>query len=125
MKKTGFIINDAKLVKIISIASQKFISEIINDCMQHNKLKYKTTSSVAPSSSATQPSTSFSAQGLQNSSLNVPANVGSSTQQTVNTLASAPKVKTAVNTGSTLTLEDLSQILTEYGINVKKPYYFM
>lgn len=38
MKKAGFIVNDPKLVKIISIASQKFISEIVNDVMQHHKL---------------------------------------------------------------------------------------
>ena len=37
MKKAGFIVNDPKLVKIISIASQKFISEIVNDVMQHHK----------------------------------------------------------------------------------------
>ena len=51
MKKAGFIVNDPKLVKIISIASQKFISEIVNDVMQHHKLKTKSAAN-APSNQA-------------------------------------------------------------------------
>lgn len=107
MKKTGFIVNDSKLVKIISIASQKFISEIVNDVMQHHKLKSKTTgqgsatNASASGTNANQASTTNQAQGQSSSSANKNA------------------------TGLVLTLEDLSNVLTEYGINVKKPYYFM
>ncbi|CAF0817705.1 unnamed protein product [Brachionus calyciflorus] len=106
MKKTGFIVSDPKIVKVISIASQKFISEIVNDVMQHHKLKSKTTTTtnVNPSSSNTntaQASTSNQAQ------------------------ASASSTNQKNQSCSVLTLEDLSHVLTEYGINVKKPYYFM
>lgn len=107
MKKTGFIVNDPKLVKIISIASQKFISEIVNDVMQHHKLKSKSTGQTSGTNASTsgtnanQASAAGQAQGSSSSTAN----------------KNAP--------GLVLTLEDLSNVLTEYGINVKKPYYFM
>ena len=98
MKKAGFVVNDPKLVKIISLASQKFIAEIINDCMQFHKTKTssKTTLQLLAPQAAPQKSSG--------------SNVNSNKQQT----------NTAV-----LTIEDLSTVLQDYGINVKKPYYFM
>lgn len=106
MKKTGFIVNDPKLVKIISIASQKFISEIVNDVMQHHKLKSKSTGQ----GNATNASAS-----------NTNVNQGSSANQAQGSSSNANKNAP----GLVLTLEDLSNVLTEYGINIKKPYYFM
>ena len=116
MKKAGFIVNDPKLVKIVSIASQKFISEIVNDVMQHHKLKSKNATSLLPTAS----STSSQSAGAKSKAAN--ATAAAST-------AAAAAAAGAQNSGNvaplTLTLEDLSQVLTEYGINVKKPYYFM
>ena len=116
MKKAGFIVNDRRLIKIISIASQKFIAEIVNDIMQHHKLKTKSAppaastgagaSNAAAGSKGGQPVASNAATGA---SAQNPG--GASNQQSANNL--------------TLTLEDLTQVLNEYGINVKKPYYFM
>lgn len=103
MKKTGFIVNDPKLVKIISIASQKFISEIVNDVMQHHKLKSKTT--------------------VQGNAANASASNTNANQGSTNQAQGSGANKNA--TGLVLTLEDLSNVLSEYGINVKKPYYFM
>ena len=93
MKKAGFLVNDTKLVKIVSLASQKFIAEIINDCMQFHKIK-------------TSSKTTLQLLAPQKSS----GSNDSNKQQT----------NTAV-----LTIEDLSTVLQDYGINVKKPYYFM
>ena len=60
MKKAGFIASDPKLVKLISLASQKFISEIVNDCMQLHKLKTNTRpTGAAATSSTTSTSTSI------------------------------------------------------------------
>lgn len=117
MKKAGFIVNDPKLVKIISIASQKFISEIVNDVMQHHKLKTKSATTTAASApSAAQATTATNSKATA-------ADKAKAAAASANMAANADK-----STGIpplTLTLEDLSQVLTEYGINVKKPYYFM
>jgi transcription initiation factor TFIID subunit 10 len=118
MRKSGFVVNDEKLVKIISIASQKFISEIVNDVMQHHKLKTKSSNLLnanqAANSAGAVPTTSTGASA---------SGVGASGSNT--TSSSNNKSKTSTTAPLTLTLEDLSQVLTEYGINVKKPYYFM
>ena len=112
MKKAGFVVNDPKLTKIISIATQKFVSDIVNDVMQHHKLKanFHKTSAPAPVSGA-------------------PANAAGSAPSTSAASAAANKQQkpgaAAPALVTTLTLEDLSQVLSEYGINVKKPYYFM
>ena len=95
MKKAGFVVNDPKLVKILSLASQKFISEIINDCMQYHKIKTNSKSSLQLSTPQ------VSTQKLGNNSDNKKGNA------------------------AVLTIEDLSTVLQDYGINVKKPYYFM
>lgn len=122
MKKTGFIVNDPKLVKIISIASQKFISEIVNDVMQHHKLRSKT---APPTAGAPVSGTTGSASGTNVAASS--SNQASASSSATNQKNAANAANTAANssTGLTLTLEDLSHVLTEYGINVKKPYYFM
>jgi transcription initiation factor TFIID subunit 10 len=94
MKQSGFIANDPKLIKIISLASQKFISEIVNDCMQYSKLKTSTSKANAQSASA-------ASSGAQSND------------------------KKQTNNSNILTLDDLSLVLQEHGINVKKPMYFI
>ena len=66
-------------IRLISLASQKFVSDIVNDALQHSKMRNAT----------------------QNN---------------------AKKVNK--DKRYTLTMEDLTPALAEYGINVKKPYYF-
>ena len=132
MKKTGFIVNDPKLVKLVSIASQKFISEIVNDVMQHHKLRSKTTATTATPANASGSATNAAATAPSASASNTAttsAAPSTSTASTATTAASAKGAKSAAAANPsgtlTLTLEDLTHVLSEYGINVKKPYYFM
>jgi len=77
MNSAGFDATDPRIVRLISLAAQKFISDVVSDSMQHCKMKTS----------------------------------GQSKKQT--------KDKRL-----TLTMEDLTPALAEYGIHVTKPPYF-
>ena len=135
MRKSGFIVNDPKLIKIISIASQKFISEIVNDVWQRQRLKTKQGATQATTQAPSAPSTSASAAsgaGSGGSTANVATTSSATEQQTKQQKAAASSATaaalaaslSAANTAQ-LTLDDLTQVLADYGINVKKPYYFI
>lgn len=131
MKKAGFIVNDPKLVKIVSIASQKFISEIVNDVMQHHKLKTKSATfnaATAATGTATTNQTgaaTTSTTTATGSTSKTNATTSEKSKSTGGDKASASAAGDKSQAPLTLTLEDLTQVLTDYGINVKKPYYFM
>jgi len=78
LNTSGFETTDPRIVRLISIAAQKFISEVVNDALQHCKMRG----------------------------------------------ASGQTKKTTKDKKYTLTMEDLSPALSDYGINVKKPPYF-
>ncbi|XP_049437272.1 transcription initiation factor TFIID subunit 10 isoform X2 [Epinephelus fuscoguttatus] len=79
LNRAGFEASDPRIIRLISLASQKFISDIANDALQYCKMK--------------------------------------------GTASGSSRSKTK-DKKYTLTMEDLTPALTEYGINVKKPYYF-
>ncbi|XP_038167633.1 transcription initiation factor TFIID subunit 10-like [Arvicola amphibius] len=79
LNRAGFEASDPRIVRLISLAAQKFISDIANDVLQHCKMKGTASGS------------------------------------------SRSKSKDRIYT---LTMEDLTPALSEYGINVKKPHYF-
>ncbi|XP_067381713.1 transcription initiation factor TFIID subunit 10 [Channa argus] len=79
LNRAGFEASDPRIIRLISLASQKFISDIANDSLQYCKMK--------------------------------------------GTASGSSRSKTK-DKKYTLTMEDLTPALTEYGINVKKPYYF-
>ncbi|CAB1435842.1 unnamed protein product [Pleuronectes platessa] len=70
---------DFLIIRLISLASQKFMSDISNDALQDCKM--------------------------------------------MGTASESSRSKTK-DKKYTLTMEDLSPALSEYGVNVKKPYYF-
>ncbi|XP_061538359.1 transcription initiation factor TFIID subunit 10 [Phycodurus eques] len=79
LNRAGFEASDPRIIRLISLASQKFISDIANDALQYCKMK--------------------------------------------GTASGSSRSKTK-DKKYTLTMEDLAPALSEYGINVKKPYYF-
>ncbi|XP_067269814.1 transcription initiation factor TFIID subunit 10 [Pseudorasbora parva] len=80
LNRAGFEASDPRIIRLISLASQKFISDIANDALQHCKMKGT---------------------------------------------ASGSSRNKAKDKKYTLTMEDLTPALSEYGINVKKPHYFI
>ncbi|XP_071331837.1 transcription initiation factor TFIID subunit 10 [Trachinotus anak] len=79
LNRAGFEASDPRIIRLISLASQKFISDIANDALQYCKMK--------------------------------------------GTASGSSRNKTK-DKKYTLTMEDLTPALSEYGVNVKKPYYF-
>ncbi|XP_059564748.1 transcription initiation factor TFIID subunit 10 [Myotis daubentonii] len=79
LNRAGFEASDPRIIRLISLAAQKFISDIANDALQHCKMKGT---------------------------------------------ASGSSRSKSKDRKYTLTMEDLTPALSEYGINVKKPHYF-
>uniref|UniRef100_A0A2K5MZ33 Transcription initiation factor TFIID subunit 10 n=1 Tax=Cercocebus atys TaxID=9531 RepID=A0A2K5MZ33_CERAT len=79
LNHAGFEASDPRIIRLISLAAQKFISDIANDALQHCKMKGT---------------------------------------------ASGSSRSKSKDRKYTLTMEDLTPALSEYSINVKKPYYF-
>lgn len=79
LSANGFEASDPRIVRLVALAVQKFISEIANDALQHSKIR-----------SSNQLSKSKSKDRKY-----------------------------------TLTMEDLAPALAEYGINVRKPPYYI
>ncbi|XP_076451459.1 transcription initiation factor TFIID subunit 10-like [Babylonia areolata] len=79
LRRAGFETSDPRIIRLISLASQKFISDIANDALQHSKMKASGQSSK----------------------------------------------KQGKDKKLTLTMEDLTPAMAEYGINVKKPCYYI
>ncbi|XP_053211070.1 transcription initiation factor TFIID subunit 10b-like [Panonychus citri] len=75
LNTSGFETSDKRIIRLISLSAQKFISDIVNDALQHCKMR------------------------------------------------SASK-KITKDKRYTLTMEDLIPAVADYGINIKKPFYF-
>ena len=79
MQRAGFENIDPRIVRLVSLASQKFVSDIAHDALQHCKMR------------------------------------GQSGQSSR---------KSGKDKRYTLSMDDLSPALNEYGVHVKKPPYF-
>ncbi|KAI0091692.1 transcription initiation factor TFIID 23-30kDa subunit-domain-containing protein [Irpex rosettiformis] len=87
LQRVGFECEDVRLKRLLSLAAQKFVSDIAQDAYQHARIR---TNGSGARSRATQGPTS-----------------------------ARDKTKT------TLMMEDLSSALAEYGINSRKPDFYM
>lgn len=81
MNKAGLDCEDPKLKKVLALATQKFVTDIATDAMQHSRVRT---------------GGSGSSKGEKRRDKKV-----------------------------TLTVEDLGAALSEYGINLKRPPYFI
>ena len=81
LNTAGFEATDPRIVRLVSLASQKFVSDIVNDALQHCKMRMSS--------------------------------------------GQATKKQSKDKQRLTLTMEDLTPALAEYGINVTKPQYYM
>ncbi|KAK2556514.1 Transcription initiation factor TFIID subunit 10 [Acropora cervicornis] len=79
LNRSGFDSSDPRVVRMISLAAQKFVSDIANDALQHCKMRGS----------------------------------GQSSR------------KSGKDKRYTLTMEDLTPALSEYGITARKPPYFI
>ncbi|CAF0986636.1 unnamed protein product [Rotaria magnacalcarata] len=108
MRQCGLQADDERVVKLMSVSVQKFMTDIINDSFQLHKIREKSTNRPAPVATAT-----ATAQ---------PTTETTTTTDSVSNVASGKKPIGSTN--QTLTLNDLTHVLDEYGINVKKTFYY-
>lgn len=80
LNSAGFEATDPRIVRLVSVAAQKFISDVANDALQHCKMRVS---------------------------------------------SQAAKKQARDKQQLTLTMEDLTPALAEYGINVTKPQYYV
>jgi len=90
LHRVGFECEDVRLKRLLSLAAQKFVSDIAADAYQHARIRTNATGGRAR---ANQPTSG-------------PGSVKDKTR-------------------TTLTMDDLSSALAEYGINARKPEYFL
>ncbi|KAJ7245156.1 transcription initiation factor TFIID 23-30kDa subunit-domain-containing protein, partial [Mycena haematopus] len=90
LQRVGFECEDVRLKRLLSLAAQKFVSDIAADAYQHARIR-------------------TNAQG------------GRTRTNQPFTGPNSNKDKTR----TTLTMEDLSAALSEYGINARKPEFYM
>lgn len=131
MRQCGLQSEDERVVKLLSASVQKFMSGrvfepsnelplisliigIINDCYQLQKLREKSTA--RPGGNAT--ATTATASTVQ------PATTEATVSTTDQSVTAAIAKKPVASTNQTLNLNDLTQVLGDYGINVKKTFYY-
>ncbi|CAF1273945.1 unnamed protein product [Adineta steineri] len=123
MRQCGLQTDDERVVKLLSVSVQKFMSDIVNDCYQLHKLREKSTN--RPATAAAPPTTTATTQAAVTEPAVTTAATTTTTTTTTDSSANAASAKKPViSTNQILTLNDLSHVLGEYGINVKKTFYY-
>jgi len=103
LQRVGFESEDVRLKRLLSLAAQKFVSDIAADAFQYARLR--TNASGGPGRPKAADKNVAGAAG--------PGTAGAS--------SSSAKDKTK----TVLTMDDLSSALGEYGINARKPEFFL
>ncbi|KAH9995369.1 transcription initiation factor TFIID 23-30kDa subunit-domain-containing protein, partial [Russula compacta] len=102
LQRVGFDCQDARLKRLLALAAQKFVSDIAADAYQHARIRTNATGGRARAN-----------QGP-----------GSSRVAVVRFQSLTGFSYLQDKTRTTLTMEDLSAALSEYGINSRKPEFY-
>ncbi|PAA57852.1 hypothetical protein BOX15_Mlig027959g1, partial [Macrostomum lignano] len=113
LERSGLEVADQRLLRLVSLAGQKFISDIVSDAMHHCRARQggpaaKRASGGTPGAAAA--GTASAAPGAAGAAGSAAAGGGGSSGQPGKRL--------------TLTMEDLGPAFQECGINVQRPPYF-
>ncbi|CAF1319309.1 unnamed protein product [Adineta steineri] len=124
MRQCGLQTDDERVVKLLSVSVQKFMSDIVNDCYQLHKLREKSTNRPATAAAALPTTTATTQAAVTEPAVTTAATTTTTTTTTDSSANAANAKKPVTSTNQTLTLNDLSHVLGEYGINVKKTFYY-
>ncbi|KIO20024.1 hypothetical protein M407DRAFT_142220 [Tulasnella calospora MUT 4182] len=97
LQRVGFECDDVRLKRLLSLAAQKFVSDIASDAYQHARIRTN-----AQPSARGRPTAGDKAGG-----------------------AAGPSISAKDKTKTVLTMDDLSAALAEYGINSRKPEFYL
>jgi len=97
LQRAGFECDDVRLKRLLSLAAQKFVSDIASDAYQHARIR----TNAQPAARGRQPAGDKTAG------------------------AAGPSVSLKDKTKTVLTMDDLSAALGEYGINARKPEFYL
>jgi len=97
LQRVGFECEDVRLKRLLSLAAQKFVSDIASDAFQHARIR-------------------TNAQPAARSRQTAGDKTGG---------AAGPSAPLKDKTKTVLTMDDLSAALNEYGINARKPEFYL
>ncbi|EMG48976.1 Transcription initiation factor TFIID subunit, putative, partial [Candida maltosa Xu316] len=122
LAKNGFETSDVKIKRLLALATQKFISDIAQDAYEYSRIR---SASAVYNSSNPQVRAKLLLQGQQyanQQSLNGNANNGGENdqQQSQQSHSNAGNQQGKI----VLTMEDLSNALSEYGMNTSRPEFY-
>jgi len=97
LQRVGFECEDVRIKRLLSLAAQKFVSDIASDAYQHARIRTNAT----------------------------PASRGRQAAGDKAAVTSGGSAPLKDRTKTILTMDDLGAALTEYGINARKPDFFL
>lgn len=104
LAKAGFETSDRRIKRLLALATQKFVSDLASDAYQYSRIR-----------SASSVSSSSNPQARARALMAANANPGQGTGSTVPSSNQGKLV---------LTMEDLGNALSEYGLNIKRPDFY-
>ncbi|ODV86688.1 hypothetical protein CANARDRAFT_196042 [[Candida] arabinofermentans NRRL YB-2248] len=133
--KNGFQSTNYKIKRLLALATQKFISDIATDAYEYSRIRSNTavynSSNPHVRARALMAATSSNvANGSNNDDVNVNQEGGTggtttnTTNEGSNTNTLGGNQQGQHNQKVSLTMEDLSSALDEYGLNVNRPQYY-